>query len=141
MQTFGWKDPAIKRTWNPIEKTWTNSMPSFYYFITQFLFEAVKGLEDVVEIIPGKIVHVDLVFWWLMIQFSTKLLHRFYSFRYHEESVWSRRATQVRNCKASWEHAAVEAAYGFLSHTLCQTNHLLLQYSFIQIISPITLFL
>ena len=46
------------------ERAWTN--PTFH-FITQLLFEAIKGLEDVVEVIPRKIIQKDLVFWRFMV--------------------------------------------------------------------------
>lgn len=64
MKTLIWENPAIERTRNPREVAWTN--PTFH-FITQLLFEAIKGLEDVVEVIPRKIIQKDLVFWRFMV--------------------------------------------------------------------------
>jgi len=68
MKTLIWENSAIERTWNPREVAWTN--PSFH-FITQFLFEGVKGLEDVVEVIPREIIEKHLVFWRFMVQLPT----------------------------------------------------------------------
>ncbi|WVZ11150.1 hypothetical protein V8G54_015680, partial [Vigna mungo] len=97
-----------------------------FYIIPQSLFEALKGLENVVEIVPREIIQVDLVFRRLLLQFSTKLLHQFYGFIHHKQSVRSRRTTQVCNCYAFRSHSSVEPAHRFLSHNSCQTNCLLL---------------
>ena len=64
IQTLIWENPAIEGTGNPKEVAWTN--PSFN-FITQFLFEVVKGHKDVVEVIPREIIQKDLVFWRFMV--------------------------------------------------------------------------
>ena len=123
MQTSIWENPAIERSGNPREVAWTNST---LHFILQLLFKAVKGLKDVVEVIPREIIQKHLVFWRFMVQLSAKLLHSLYEFRHNKQSVWSRRATQICNCQTSGECTAIEASYGFLSYRLCQTNHLLL---------------
>lgn len=123
IKTLIWEKPAIERTRNPREVAWTNSS---FHFIIQFLFEAVKGSEDAVEVISREIIQKHLVFGRFMVQLSAKLFDSFDEFRNDKESVWSRRATQICNCQAFGECAAIEASYGFLSYGLCQTNHLLL---------------
>lgn len=72
MQASIWEKHVIERIGSPKEVAWTN--PSFH-FITQILFEDVKGHKEVVEVVPREIIKKCLVFRRFMVQFSAKLLH------------------------------------------------------------------